>query len=236
MEKIAWNNKTTCEICGKAVEEGRTLCKACTAALNSTPTRHCEERSDEAIQSSHENAGIQIVRKAYSCVTYGTRESDMVGRMKYAGRTHIADELAQMMADKLKAECADVKKAYHYIVPVPMSIAKKKKRGYDQAELLAARLAKLTGIPLKADVIQRIYDTNVMSSLSAQQRRISLDGAFEPLPGAEEKLKGKTILLTDDVCTTGSSADAAASALKKAGAEAVDLLTFASGADMDVIY
>jgi ComF family protein len=174
-----------------------------------------------------------------SCCDYSGRASDMVRAMKYRESSWIAGGIAEAMRDRWEQlrgasmlPCPDVSLATH----VPMSEQKKRRRGYDQAELIARRLARLAGVPYMADVLVRKRDTAVMSGLGAQGRRANMSGAFAVSAYARSLISGgelpvENVLLIDDVFTTGSSADACAAELKEAGAQTVTLFTFASGAD-----
>jgi len=123
------------------------------------------------------------------------------------------------------------------VIPVPMTEAKKRARGYDQADLIARKLARHIGAPFEGDVLRRKRDTAVMSELGIFERRANMADAFEiddyarKLIESGERTLGD-VLLVDDVFTTGSTADACATVLKDAGAGKVTLFTFASGADM----
>jgi predicted amidophosphoribosyltransferase len=117
-----------------------------------------------------------------------------------------------------------------------MAEAKKRTRGYDQADLIARKFAKRTGAPFAGDILRRKRDTAVMSELGIFERRANMADAFE-IEGYARKLIESgdrtlgDILLIDDVFTTGSTADACANTLKGAGAREITLFTFASGAD-----
>jgi predicted amidophosphoribosyltransferase len=127
------------------------------------------------------------------------------------------------------------------VIPVPMTDAKRRTRGYDQAEVIARRLAQLIGAPFAGDILRRTRDTAVMSGLGMAERRANMADAFETDPYARERMQEQTasrallddVLLIDDVFTTGSTADACALTLKEAGAKRVTLFTFAAGADTD---
>jgi predicted amidophosphoribosyltransferase len=122
------------------------------------------------------------------------------------------------------------------VIPVPMAEHKKRRRGYDQAELIARIFARSIGAPFAPDILLRRRETAVMSGLGAESRRANMADAFavgeyaRKLIGGGELALG-SVLLIDDVFTTGSTADACAAVLKEAGAEAVTLFTFAAGAD-----
>jgi ComF family protein len=154
--------------------------------------------------------------------------------MKYRDRPWIARLLAEAMADRLLA-VADVETGEilrpDWIVSVPMYPKKAQKRGYNQSDLLGRMLAGHMDLPYRGDLIQRRRQTEVMSGLSKDDRRVNLAGAFAVTAGAESLLQGTAVLLVDDVYTTGSTADACADALLAAGAARVDVLVFAAGAN-----
>jgi predicted amidophosphoribosyltransferase len=124
------------------------------------------------------------------------------------------------------------------VVPVPMTKAKRSLRGYDQAAVIARRLAQLAGAPFANDMLRRKRDTAVMSELGAYDRRANMEDAFEAGPYFQKLLAAgmqapREVMLVDDVFTTGSTADACAATLKEAGVRRVILFTFASGPDSD---
>jgi ComF family protein len=156
----------------------------------------------------------------------------MVRAMKYRDSAWIAAAVAEAMRDRWEYEGG----AAPLVIPVPMAEHKKRRRGYDQAELIARIFARFIGAPFAPDILLRRRETAVMSGLGAESRRANMAGAFavgeyaRKLIGGGELTLG-SVLLIDDVFTTGSTADACAAVLKDAGAEAVTLFTFASGAD-----
>jgi len=103
------------------------------------------------------------------------------------------------------------------VTPVPLHAVRLRERGYDQAALLADSLARALGAPFVPGLLVRIRATREQSRLSAAGRRANLAGAFAvPRP---EAVRGRSVLLVDDVLTTGSTLDAAGGALRAAGAE-----------------
>ena len=115
------------------------------------------------------------------------------------------------------------------MVPVPASPDKLKKRGYNQTTLTAKYLAPRLGVPVAVDLLVRERETAAMRHLTREERRTNLLDAFAVPEERQEELTGKAILLLDDVYTTGSTANACARALKKAGASKIIVLTFAAG-------
>ena len=121
---------------------------------------------------------------------------------------------------------------YDMILPVPVHPAKKSRRGYNQAALIAEEFSRRTGFTADDDILMRTRETHIMRSLGPEQRRENIRGAFSIRPRRLPEIKGKQILLIDDIYTTGATVDELASVLKEAGASGVDYLSFASGADM----
>ena len=103
------------------------------------------------------------------------------------------------------------------VIPVPMHPDKKKVRGYDQAEILAKETADIFRIRMDGDTLVRKKQTVPQKELSTKKRYMNLEGAFE----ARKSLKGKKVLLIDDIYTTGATFDSCAHVLKRAGAEKV---------------
>ena len=93
--------------------------------------------------------------------------------------------------------------------------------------MLAQGLARHVGKPLDLETLRRVRRTQPQVGLTRDQRRLNLQGAFRVDPERKPQLEGRAVLLIDDVLTTGSTANASARALLKAGAARVDVLTFA---------
>jgi ComF family protein len=111
------------------------------------------------------------------------------------------------------------------VIPVPLSRGRRRERGFNQAELVARAVAREAGLPLRARVLKKTKERPPQAGLSAAARRTNVQSAYRArLP---RSLQGKTLLLVDDVLTTGATAEAAARALLAAGAGAVDVLTLA---------
>lgn len=131
-------------------------------------------------------------------------------RFKAGGETYLAPFFAGFI--RLPAEWA-----IDAVVPVPLHPLKLWLRTYNQSELLAESLAKTNGLPVDAGLLRRVRYTAAQKSRSAAARRTALKGAFK----ADPAVSGKTVLLVDDVVTTGSTLTACAKALRAAGAARV---------------
>ena len=119
----------------------------------------------------------------------------------------------------------DIWSGVEAVVPVPLHPAKERARGFNQAKLLAKRLAKVMGIPLLERRLVKIRPTEAQTSLDGKSRETNVRGAFAVK--RPSGIKGKTVLLVDDVYTTGSTIREGSAALRKAGAGEVRAVTIA---------
>ena len=117
------------------------------------------------------------------------------------------------------------------VVPVPLWKEKEKKRGFNQAALMAESFSKVTGIPYDESVIMRIRDTAPQSSLRKHQRDANIRSAFKVTD--ENKVKGRKILRVDDIYTTGSNVRECAKNFYVNGAKAVMYIALAGAEEHD---
>lgn len=154
---------------------------------------------------------------AYGCYEDVLRE--MVHLLKYSGVRSLASPMGAWMAGALPRN-----QRFDLIVPMPMHWIRRWRRGFNQAELLAAEVSKRTGIP-PGRPVRRARATPPQAGLSRARRRENVSGAFAMARRAD--VRGKRILLVDDVLTTGATASACAGVLKRAGATYVAVLAAA---------
>ncbi len=136
-------------------------------------------------------------------------------------------ELAPLMADAMLADARRLARPDTLVVPVPLHWSRLWRRGYNQSALLSARIAAALGLEHGLDRLRRTRRTRSSQGLNRAARARNVAGAFAPAPGAAAHVRGRPILLVDDVLTTGATAQAAASVLRRAGAARVDVVTFA---------
>ena len=147
----------------------------------------------------------------------------LVHELKYRGRRRIAGRLA---AELLAApRIHELLEGDVVLVPVPLHPRKRRERGFNQSELVAAEIASRTGRPLAPRALVRRKDTAPQSDLSAAERRRNVAGAFAVRERA--RVVGRVVVLVDDVWTTGATARACARILREAGAAQVRLLSLA---------
>lgn len=154
---------------------------------------------------------------------YGAYEGvlrHLIHLLKYAGMQPLAGPLGARLATLLpQAGRVDL------IVPVPLDRRRRWNRGFNQSEVLAAELSRISGLPLDAAALQRHRATETQTGLTHRQRRLNVQGAFRVR--RPRAIAGKHIALVDDVITTGATAAACARVLKACGAERVVVLALA---------
>ncbi len=146
-------------------------------------------------------------------------------RFKYGGRREYADFFGEQIAEYLGDFIRDMRP--EGFVPIPLHRRRKARRGYNQAQLLAEAVGRRMGIPVYSNLLIRVRNTAPQKKLNPAERQNNLKRAFN-MP--ENDVKLKTILVFDDIYTTGATIDEAARALKEAGAEQVYFVTLACGA------
>lgn len=139
---------------------------------------------------------------------------------KFAHHEFLDHSLAMLMHETLVAR-GDL--AFDAVVPVPMHASRERKRGYNQAELLARALANRAGLRVEPRLLTKSEETPTQSLLSRGSRAANVRKAFVASPSAA----GKSILLVDDICTTGETLRACARELVRAGAGRVCAITVA---------
>ena len=145
-------------------------------------------------------------------------------RFKYAGRKEYALFYAKSIAEKLWEQCKLWKP--QALLPVPLHPKKKKKRGYNQAEEIAIELGKMWNLPVLTDLVVRCKNTRPMKEIVGTDRQNNLKKAFKL---GQNKVKLKTIIIIDDIYTTGSTIDAVAKVCKSAGIDHVYFITVSIG-------
>lgn len=156
-----------------------------------------------------------------AAVAYGEIASKIALRLKYGGRPGLAETAARQMA-RLIPDKTDL-----LVAPVPLHRWRIWRRGYNQSALIARALCRREGLTLALGLLERKRATPILRGLGPAARAKAVRGAFAVPASRKAALKGRNILLIDDIYTTGATANACAKALKRAGAGKVWLLCWA---------
>ncbi len=174
-------------------------------------------------------SGLRGFDRAASFGMYEGTLRSLIHLFKYSGMKPLARPLASYLERAISKDGPNKDESskddsYDAVVAVPLYWRRRWTRGFNQAELLARHVAKRRGIPLLS-ALRRKRATATQAGLASAGRRRNVAGAFVLKPN--QNLAGKKILLIDDVMTTGATASACASVLKRGGAKSVSLLTLA---------
>jgi ComF family protein len=200
--------------CVNCNRRGALLCAQCCTTCRFVPPAANDEQ--------HRRLGSPYLRSTAGAYIFEGAIREGVHHLKYDLERRVALPLGDLLARYLHAHPI----AVDAIVPVPLHNERLRKRGFNQAELLARRLAQQTRLPLLHTQLQRVRHTSQQADLNRAQRRDNVRDAFawqaaDPPP--------PRLLVVDDVLTTGATIEAAAQALHRAGAREVHALALARG-------
>jgi len=213
--------------CAGCQKSGYILCSSCIMQISPLPApvcRHCSTPlTTGGICKQCQYHPLKLSR-VHVVGAYQEPLRSCIHALKYNSNTRVAEPLGQLLAENY-INCdlhADV------VIPVPLHSERQKQRGYNHAYLLAHHCAARIGVPLRNDVLVRHRATPAQVGLSPVERRENVAGAFLCTRAfATRAFHGRTILLIDDVYTTGATLEACAAPLFAAGAAAVRGLVLA---------
>ncbi|MDY3918024.1 MAG: ComF family protein [Candidatus Limivivens sp.] len=218
-----------CPFCGDILKKERLICEQCEKNVKPLQGPKCKKCGKILGQKEREYClDCSRTKHAYARGTavypYSGAVRRAVWRFKYQNRRCYARAFAEMMwetsGEQLKSWKPDL------VIPVPLHPKRKKKRGYNQAFLLAEPIAGHLGIPVLENGLLRVTPTSPQKNLDRKKRQINLKRAFKI---GKDDVKLKRILLVDDIYTTGSTIDAAAEILLEQGAAEVFFLALCIG-------
>ena len=223
--KYLFNTKWRCLSCGREIFDGGYFCDDCKLKLPLNDGNICDRCGRKTIQSQTActtcKQGIQNFNKARSSFEYQKPIKQLIQKLKFYNKRFYAE----VFADYLAITYFKNMFAPDVITYVPMTEKAKRKRGYNQSEMLAKELSKRVNVQV-VDCLVKIKETKRQAKLNKAQRMKNLQGAFKVVD--KKLVKGKRVLLVDDVLTTGTTVNAVSEKLLKAGATCVDVLTVAS--------
>ena len=209
MENMSWTSGKVCVQCGRTLGESR-----------------MEKRCYFCRTTSHS------YDRGYPCTSYHEREKKIISDLKAGKQAYIARHIAEIIFDKL-VNC-NALHGIEVLMPVPANAKNEKRRGFNQAELITGKVFEkcaenVKGLQYYTDVLHRDKKGVQMKGKSSEERRMNIKGQILLSETKAHLVRGKTVLLIDDVYTTGATADECAKVLKSAGAIKVCLAGFAIG-------
>ncbi|MGE0754094.1 MAG: ComF family protein [Alphaproteobacteria bacterium] len=219
-----------CLICRTRVMEHGTLCTGCWGEIKFIATPYCSccglpfeyAMGDDALCGEC-IANRPVYSRCRSAFCYDEHSSKLVTALKFSDQMHLAVIYGKWLAKAGK----EIIHRSDAIVPVPLHWRRFVKRRYNQSALLARSLARHTGLPVLEDGLQRVKHTPPQTGLSREQRLKNLQGAIVIHRKHAESFKGKSVLLIDDVLTTGSTINQCSKVLLRGGVSTVNVLTLA---------
>ena len=215
----------TCEVCGKEVFGKERFCKECfdnLPFLEDKICAHCGRRvkasTNYCLSCKNKQTDIDLARSVFD---YSDAVRLMIHKLKYKGKRYLARIFAPYLANVYWKNYFNS----DLIVYVPMFRKDQRKRGYNQSKLLAKELSKLINVPV-FDGLTKTKRTSKQVGLKRKERKVNLKGAFKLT--SKKEIIDKSILIVDDVMTTGATVERIAELLKKKGAKIVKALTVAS--------
>lgn len=217
-----------CAGCGAIIAEQDTFCFDCWSGLDLLGPPCCARC---AFPFDHEGDGEALCAacladppafdRLRAAVAYGALARTVVLKLKYGRRPGVAETMAGLMLRHVEDGARPL------LCPVPLHRWRIWRRGYNQSVLIAAALARRRGLEVAPDLLLRVKRTPPLKGMSPAQRRQAVRGALRLNPRRAGAVKGRSVLIIDDVFTSGATAGACARLLKRGGAAEVGVLCWA---------
>lgn len=212
----------TCELCGKEIFDGGKFCKKCAERVifnNGKTCPVCGRKTLTAAICLECKASAPQYARAVSALVYADGAAALVNKFKNGG-AYLKNYFARLLCEKCRQfEDADC------VCFVPMTKKAERKRGYNQSYLIAKELAKTLKLPLLKNAVEKVKETPSQKTLSKREREENLRSCFR---ADRQIVEGRTIIVVDDVLTTGATVEAISVELLKRGAKRVYVATVAS--------
>jgi ComF family protein len=204
---------SSCFYCGKRLRDGeRRLCCDCWNSLSKT---HETDYTVQVLRKRFDEKGFVDEFVSLFYFEKGKVLQSMAHSLKYEEVTSFGVELGTRVGEKLQHQNIQA----DAVIPIPLNKRKERERGFNQSEFLAKGIARVKNIPVLSDTVKRIKYTVTQTHLNAAERKENIADAFAVVNS--EKIKGMTIILVDDIITTGSTIQETARVLKENGAKKI---------------
>lgn len=226
-----------CMQCEQIVDVPGVFCPKCWNSVRFISKPYCEVLGipfryslGEGTLSAEAIANPPSFKRARSAVLYDENMRALVSQLKYSDKT----EFAPWMANWMRQAGRELLNEKPVIVPIPLHRFRMFTRRYNQSAELGRHIAKQEELSFEPNALLRVKNTKQQVGLNRLERARNVQGAFRVPVEFNHLVKGKNILLIDDVFTTGATVNAATNAVNRAGAKAVDVLTFARVETFDI--
>ena len=213
-------DKLICEKCEVLVKPvGEPCCKKCGKPIEDAEKEYCYDCSSRE----------HFYDRGFALFPYTGKIKTSIYQMKFHNKReylhYYSSKMAEVFGQRIVEWQADL------LLPVPLHWWKKRQRGFNQTEILAKQLGRSWNLSVADDAIKRRRFTKAQKELLLKERQKNLRGAFELSKGRE--VVGKTIIIIDDIYTTGTTIDEMAAVLLAAGAKKIYFLTLCIGSEED---
>jgi ComF family protein len=224
---------TLCVACREPVA-GEGVCPECWSKLAFIERPYCPRLGIPFVYdpgpdmlSMEAIANPPAYRRARAAVRYDEVAKVLVHALKYQDRTDLAPTMGRWMARAGR----DLLNEADVLIPVPLHWRRGWSRRYNQSGALARIIARYSGVPVAPDALRRVRPTQQQVGLSRTDRARNVQGAFKVAADRTAEIRGRRVILIDDVLTSGATVDACARAMLRAKAAQVDVLVFARVVD-----
>jgi ComF family protein len=225
-ETAALNSENLCGLCFSDIRfvNNWSFCRKCGVPFGFFNSEH-EDYIEQTEESDDHLCGkcVQVkfcFEKARSIAIYDGKIREIIVSFKYEGKLSKGDVLVDILIANFPSDLDN----FDYVVPVPLHIVKLRQRVYNQSAILANELAKYAGVNCDLFGLRRVRETRPQIEISSEdERRSNVKGAFSVMD--DHKFRGKSVLLVDDVFTTGSTSDECSKMLLNSGAYKVQVIT-----------
>lgn len=233
--ELLYREREICFICGyKGSEVKKHICAECRETIKFVGHRRCEicgvgiRYIDESKLYICTDCEInpKYFEKGVSPLVYHGEIKKLIYDFKYHDKLYLKKLFSELIMEELvdsDMEIADL------ILGVPLTIKRENKRGYNQSELISSYIGGKLGIKSGEGLLKRVKETSVQKELGRAQRMKNLEDAFKV--EYPQKVRGKKILLVDDIYTTGATLNECAKTLLECGAKTVNITTIATSVD-----
>lgn len=208
--------------------DGSFLCSACEGKIEYLTTQVCLVCQKPSVKGfTHPNcATIYTPERLYSPFVYKGVIRNAILETKYSGAFAVLDPLLNIFVEAVLESALEIgDKAI--VIPIPLHRSRYTKRGFNQAEYIASKIADAFNVPCHTNILQRIVNTKSQVGLDKEARRENVKNAFGINPKTSSILKDSDIVLVDDVGTSGATMLSASKALKRAGCRYIYCLCLA---------